>query len=43
MGPARDTVPGERAVVQPLGIGWLIAAAQPLPWTVTQAPDRHDL
>lgn len=41
--PVRDMVPGEWVTVHPPGTGWLIADAQPLPWTMTQAPDRHDL
>lgn len=42
-GPAKAKVPGQWAVGQPPGAGWLIADARPLPWTVTQAPDRRDL
>lgn len=41
--PVKAMVPGEWAAVQPPGAGWLIADARPLPWTVTQAPDRRDL
>ena len=42
-GPAKATVLGKWAAVRPRGAGWLIAGARPLPWTVTQAPDRRDL
>lgn len=42
-GPAKAMVPGEWAAVQSPGAGWLIADAQRLPWTVTQAPDSCDL